>query len=59
MKQYYIGDGVFNHKSDANYGYVHKIDNKKEQKDIKKKGYIFFKSYEKANNFRLADILGG
>jgi len=58
-KQYYIGDGVFNYESDANHGYVHKVGNKEDKKILKKKGYTFFDSYEHANNYRLASILGG
>jgi len=47
MKLYYID------------GYVCKADNKKEKKRLKKKGFLFFKTYERAENFRLADILAG
>jgi len=57
-KMYYIGDGVFNHKSTANEGYVQKVSDKEEKKKLKKKGYLFFVSFERANNFRLAGIFG-
>jgi len=58
-KRFYIGDGVDNEKDFANHGYVHEIKNKEEKKLLKKRGYIFFKTYKRAQNYRLADILGG
>jgi len=58
-EKYYIGDGINNRKSGANCGYVHKVENKEEKKKLKKKGYIFFNSFEHANNFRIAEILLG
>ena len=58
-KQYYIGDGVFNTRSNANQGYIHKVGTKKERKILKKRGYLFFETYEMASNYRLADIMGG
>ena len=58
-KKYYIGDGIFNHKESANHGYVFEVSNKEEKKKLKKRGYIFFKTRNHAENYRLADILGG
>jgi hypothetical protein len=58
-KRFYIGDGSYNSKRCANQGYVQRVLNKKEKKELKKKGYLFFETFERAQNYRLAEILGG
>jgi hypothetical protein len=57
-KQYYITDGT-NSKCSVNTGYVAKISNKEDKKKLKKRGVIFFETFEHANNFRLAGIFVG
>jgi len=61
-KRFYIGDDNAldpNNYSFINLGYIHEVKSKNEKKILKKKGFIFFETFEKAQNYRLAEILGG
>jgi len=61
-KRFYIGDANAldpNNHGFINLGYVREVKNKKEKKILKKKGFIFFETFERAQNYRLAEIFGG